>query len=87
MKKETRDRAKRFLTSESGRVGIRAPLALGVASGTLLLSQGIHTPSAEAGLECLSNDDCGSEGRCDWACKEYSEGTCVTWESKCVYDS
>ena len=63
MKKETRDRAKRFLTSESGRVGIRAPLTLGVAGGVLLLSQmHVHTPSAAAGIECLSNDDCGSEG-------------------------
>ena len=44
MKKETRDRAKRFLTSESGRVGIRAPLTLGVASGVLLLSQMMYAP-------------------------------------------
>ena len=85
MKKETRDRAKRFLTSESGRVGIRAPLTLGVASGVLLLSQAVHTPSAAAGIECLSNDDCGSEGRCDWSCKEYDgDGTCQEWESECV---
>ncbi len=86
MKKETRDRAKRFLTSESGRVGIRAPLTLGVASGVLLLSQAVHTPPAEAGLECLSNDNCGSEERCDWWCEEYSGDTCSVWESKCVYD-
>ena len=52
MKKETRDRAKRFLTSESGRVGIRAPLTLGVASGVLLLSQMMYAPStAEASCE------------------------------------
>lgn len=86
MKKETRDRAKRFLISESGRVGIRAPLTLGVASGVLLLSQAVHTPSAEAGLGCSSNNDCGSEERCEWSCEEYSKGSCMTWNSKCVYD-
>jgi hypothetical protein len=85
VKKETRDRAKRFLTSESGRVGIRAPLTLGVASGVLLLSQMMFAPSVEA--SCDSDDDCGSEGRCDWLCTDYSEGTCAVWETKCVYDS
>ncbi len=84
MKKETRDRAKRFLTSESGRVGIRAPLTLGVASGILLLSQAVHTPSATAGFECSGDDDCGSERQCVWSCEKDSKGTCITWESECV---
>lgn len=83
MKKEARDRAKRFLTSESGRVGIRAPLTLGVASGILFLSQAVHTPSANADLECWSDSDCGSEGVCNFRCEEYSNGTCVDLNSKC----
>ena len=85
MKKETRDRAKRFLTSESGRVGIRAPLTLGVASGVLLLSQMMYAPPAEA--SCQTHDDCGSGGRCIPWCAKYVEGTCASWRSKCVYDS
>ena len=85
MKKETRDRAKRFLTSESGRVGIRAPLTLGVASGVLLLSQAMYAPSAEA--SCDSDDDCGTGGWCYAECNVYVNGTCDEWESECVYDS
>ena len=82
MKKETRDRAKRFLTSESGRVGVRAPLTLGVASGVLLLSQMMYTPSAEA--SCQTHDDCGPGGRCKSWCVKYINGTCEGWESECV---
>ncbi len=85
MKKETRDRAKRFLTSESGRVGIRAPLTLGVASGVLLLSQAMYAPSAEA--SCDSDDDCGTGGWCSQTCIFYEKGTCEAWESVCDYDS
>ena len=83
MKKETRDRAKRFLTSESGRVGVRAPLTLGVASGVLLLSQAVHTPSARADLECWYDSDCGSEGVCNFWCEEYTNGTCADLNSRC----
>ena len=82
MKKETRDRAKRFLTSESGRVGIRAPLTLGVASGVLLLSQMMYAPSVEA--SCDSDDDCGTGGWCELQCRTYSHGTCIEWEGECV---
>ena len=85
MKKEIRAEVKRFFTSEAGRVGVRAPLALGVASGAFLISQMVYTPSAEA--SCVSDDDCGSEGWCEGWCEEYSEGTCKKWESGCVYDS
>ena len=44
MKKDLSGKVHQFLTSEVGQVGIRAPLALGVASGTLLLLQMAHTP-------------------------------------------
>ena len=84
MKKEIRAEVKRFFTSEAGRVGVRAPLALGVVSGAFLVSQMVYTPSAEA--SCMSDDDCGSEGWCNWRCEEYSKGTCREWKSGCVYD-
>ena len=43
MKKEIRAEVKRFFTSEAGRVGVRAPLALGVASGAFLsIANGIY---------------------------------------------
>ena len=83
MKKNFRGKVNQFLTSEVGQVGIRAPLALGVASGILLLSQAVHTPSAEADMECLSDSDCGSGERCNIWCGEYSQGTCTDWQSEC----
>lgn len=86
MNKEIRAEVKRFFTSEAGRVGIRAPLALGVASSAFLFSQAAYTPPAEAGYGCLTNEDCGSGGRCDWWCEEESKGTCKVWSSECVYD-
>ena len=85
MQKEIRAEVKRFFTSEAGRVGVRAPLALGVVSGAFLVSQMVYTPSAEA--SCMSDDDCGSGERCEAWCEEYSKGTCKKWESGCVYDS
>lgn len=69
----------------AGRVGVRAPLALGAASSAFLISQMVYTPSTEA--SCVSDDDCGSDGRCAWWCEEDSEGTCIRWTSGCVYDS
>lgn len=83
MKKNLRGKVNQFLTSEVGQVGIRAPLALGVASGILLLSQAVHTPSAEAGMECLSDSECGSGEWCNMWCEEYSQGTCTDWQSEC----
>lgn len=85
MKKEIRAEVKRFFTSEAGRVGVRAPLALGVASGAFLISQMVYTPSAEA--SCDSDVDCGPNGWCDTRCDVYSKGTCDDWVSECVYDS
>lgn len=82
MKKETRGRVKRFLTSESGRVGIRAPLVLGVASGMLILSQMVYTPSAEA--SCEDDADCGPNEWCATECEVYENGTCDKWSSECV---
>lgn len=87
MKKDLRGKIKQFLTSEVGQVGIRAPLALGVASGALLVSQTVHTPSADAALQCWSNADCGTDAWCDIWCVETSSGTCAMWASKCVPNS
>lgn len=84
MKKNINSEIKRFLTSEVGQTGIRAPLALGVASGAILLSQMVHTPSAEASRACEDHDDCGSDGYCYKWCNEYSDGTCVDEHSECI---
>ncbi len=83
MMQDFRNEVQQFLTSEVGQVTLKGPLALGVASGALLLSQAVHTPSAEAQLQCYSNSDCGSEGVCVYWCEETSDGTCIDWHSEC----
>lgn len=83
MKKNIRGKVKQFLTSETGQVGIRAPLVLAIASGTLLLSQMVHTPSAEGGFGCWSDSDCSDGESCNFTCEEYSDGTCKIWHSQC----
>ncbi len=50
MKTNIRGKITRFLESEDGRVSAKTPLALGVATGGLLLAHAIvGTPQAEAG--------------------------------------
>ena len=84
MKKDLREKMKRFLTSEVGRTGVRAPLVLGVAGSTFLLSQMLYPPAADAALECKSNDDCTSGQVCKYWCSEHSESNCVHWRSECI---
>ena len=47
-KNNIRGKISQFLTSEEGRVGVKSPLALGVASASVLLAQAMVTPSAQA---------------------------------------
>ena len=83
MTQDIHNRVKQFFTSEVGQATLKGPLALGVASGALLLSQMAHTPSAEAQFKCYSNSDCGSEGVCVNWCAKKSNGTCTKWHSGC----
>ena len=48
MKNNIRGKISQFLKSEDGHVGAKSPLALGVASASLLLAQMMVTPSAQA---------------------------------------
>jgi len=84
MKKNIREKIKRFLTSEVGQTSLRAPLVLGVAGGAVLLSQVVHTPPAEAALECTSHNDCETGYVCAFWCEDISYGTCVEWSSACI---
>ena len=82
MKKDIRGKVKRFLTSEMGRTGVRAPLVLGVTGGAILLSQIVHTPSAEA-TTCVSDDDCESGQQCIKVCTNWDDGTCSNVVFQC----
>ena len=83
MTKDIQNRVKQFLTSEVGQVTVKGPLALGVASGVFLLSQMMHTPSAEAFTKCDSDADCGTDGKCEPICVEWDDGTCHDFEFGC----
>ena len=63
MKKNFRVKIREFVQSEEGKVGIKSPLTLGIATGSVLLAQAIiGTPDAAAGL-CDEPDDCmGAKG-------------------------
>lgn len=69
MKKNIRSKINRFLESEDGRVSTKAPLMLGIATGSVLLAQMMHPSTAQADLECQDNGDCTVEGE-----------VCVFWE-------
>ena len=87
MKAKLRGRIKHFLKSEEGRVGLKTPLALGVASGSILLAQMMLGPSAYAGTdECGSDADCSNGLVCRPVCDgTYVNGTCIGYEvKKCV---
>ena len=60
MKNNFRGKIREFLQSEEGKVGIKTPLTLGVATGGILLAQAIiGTPDAAAGL-------CNADNPCMW---------------------
>ncbi|RKU37910.1 hypothetical protein C6496_08190 [Candidatus Poribacteria bacterium] len=69
MKNNLRGKIREFIASEEGRVSAKAPLTLGVATGSVLLATAIvGTPNADA---------CGAAGIPCPAGQVCSEGTCV----------
>ena len=59
MKNNLRDKIREFLASEEGKIGLKAPLTLGIATGGVLLANAIvgATP-AETGGRCTYNYEC-----------------------------
>ena len=51
MKKNLRGKIREFVHSEDGKVGVKSPLTLGAAVGSVLLAQAIVATPVEAG-EC-----------------------------------
>ena len=80
-------RINHFLKSEDGRVGLKTPMVLGIASGSLLLIQSVLSPSAYAGThECYFDYDCDPGESCELECDgTLHEGTCDgKWVKKCL---
>ena len=86
MKNNIRSKIKQFLKSEDGRVNAKAPLALGVATGSVLLAQMMVPSSTQAGFECVTKSDCDPGEYCIYRCSDVIiAGTCLgTWSSKCI---
>ena len=86
MKNNIRSKIKRFLESEDGRVSAKTPLALGVATGSVLLAQAMVPSPAQAGYyECADSSDCDPGESCAYKCSRMYYGTCIgTWSSECV---
>ena len=69
-------RINHFLKSEEGRVGLKTPMVLGIASGSLLLVQSVLSPFAYAD-ECQQDFDCDLGESCKAVCEGTMEnGTC-----------
>ena len=82
MKKNIRGKIKRFLESEDGRVSAKAPLALGVATGSVLLAQVMLPSPAEAHLTCHYDSDCSTGEVCEYWYE--IQGRHTIWHSDCV---
>ena len=78
MKKNLRGKIREFVQSEEGRVGVKSPLTLGVATGSVLLAHAVvGTPQAEAFQECWDKDDCvRNDHDCHGAQWPHIKGTC-----------
>ena len=71
MKKNLRGKIREFVHSEEGKVGVKSPLTLGAAVGSVLLAQAIvGTPQAEA-RPCEGNHEV-----CDRGFFCHDDGTC-----------
>ncbi len=86
--KNLKSKIRDFLDSEEGRVGVKTPLALGVAAGGLMLAQAfVVTPNADA---CTNQHDCAADQHCSNVCWEWDDPdgdgipTCIQWVGQCV---
>ena len=84
MKNNLRSKIQDFLTSEEGRVGVKAPLALGIVSGSVLLAQAMLPPAAQAHMECSHDGDCDPDEACFVNCDWWDDnGFCGHWTGVC----
>ena len=64
MKSNLHDKFRDFLASEEGRVGVKAPLALGIATGSVLLAQAMVPASTQAHGNHVGCPDCPGDLVC-----------------------
>ena len=85
MKNNVRSKISGFLKSEEGRVGVKSPLTLGIASASVMLVHAMVTPSVQAHLVCdpKAQDDCGETMVCMEWCGHWDQGTCTDPHAHC----
>ena len=78
MKTNLRGKIREFVQSEEGKVGVKSPLTLGVAAGSVLLAHAVvGIPQAEAFRECWDKEDCDmADHDCHGAQWPHIKGTC-----------
>ncbi len=64
MKKNFRGKIREFVQSEEGKVGIKSPLTLGIATGSILLAQAVVRPTAQTVVTCNGPAHCQPGGDC-----------------------
>ena len=73
MKNNLRGKIREFVQSEEGKVGVKSPLTLGVATGSILLAQAIVGAPEAAAQPCMHNGQCPNHPN---LC--HPDGTCVS---------
>ena len=92
MKKNIRSKISSFLTSEDGRVSTKAPLALGVVTGSVLLAQAMVPSPAQAEpvfdirIECQADADCANDEICLFSFGIFDPGPTIVHHQICVPD-
>ena len=84
MKHNIRGKIKRFLESEEGRVSTKAPLALGVATGSVLLAQAMVPVPVDAHFACNADNPCPAGQVCALFPEVHWPGPTVEWHTKCI---
>lgn len=86
MKNNLRGKIRDFIASEDGKVGIKAPLTVGVATGSILLAQAVVGPTVQAVVTCNGPNDCQPGGDCvDIVCVPIGNGGETCW-GVCAWD-
>ncbi len=78
MKTNLRGKIREFIQSEEGKVGIKAPLTLGIATGSVLLAQAVVGTTAEAAT-CNADEECQPKKCINVRCRPMSNGGESCW--------
>ncbi len=65
MKTNLRGKIREFVHSEEGKVGVKSPLTLGAAVGSVLLAQTIVGTTSVHAWQCNEQHPCGEGQVCD----------------------